>query len=79
MTASRPDTGATLRTGDGVLQMRGVRDQLRQAAVDVATAQVLERRADRSASAPLALLLLDRARRRRCRAERLRAGLDAPR
>jgi hypothetical protein len=80
MTAIKPDTGGILLSGDdGVARMRGVRDQLRQAAVDVATAQVLERRADESASPALAELLRERARVRRRRAERLRSGAEMPR
>jgi hypothetical protein len=80
MTATNPDTGVIVRSGDsGVVRTRGVRDHLRQAAIDVATAQVLERRADGSANPALAELLRERARVRRQRAERLRAGADMPR
>ena len=76
MTAINLDLDGILRTADdGTLRRPGVRDLLRQAAVDLVTAQVLERLAERSASPPLAALLLDRARRRRCRAERLHVAV----
>ena len=78
MTASSLDVGVFLRhEGDGAAGLPDARDLLRQAAFDLAAAQVLERLAERSASPPLAALLLDRARRRRCRAERLHAVVGA--
>jgi hypothetical protein len=58
-------------------QLAGAR--LRQMAIDVATAQVLEHRADRSENPALAELLRERAGERRRRAERLRASLRIPR
>ncbi|MGY1594188.1 hypothetical protein ACI789_15670 [Geodermatophilus sp. SYSU D00965] len=58
---------------------RGVIEQLRQAAVYVETAAVLERRAGRSADPALAALLRERAEVRRRTAERLRAALAAQR
>ena len=80
MTAIEPETRGMLRSGDdGMARMRRARDHLRQAAVDVATAQVLERRADGSVSPALAELLRERARARRRRAERLRSGAEMPR
>jgi hypothetical protein len=80
MTASNPMTDLVFRIGDGGAErMRAVRDHLRQAAIDVATAQVLERRAEGSASPALAELLRERACVRRRRAERLRSGADMPR
>ena len=63
---------------DGAVHMACVGDRLRQAARDVATARVLERLAERSANAPLAALLLDRARRHRRRAEQIRADVEVP-
>jgi hypothetical protein len=53
---------------------RMTHEQLRQAITDLATAQVLERRADRSANPALAELLRERALVRRQRAERLHSG-----
>jgi hypothetical protein len=79
MTAIKPDTGGILRSDVGVARTRGVRDRMLQAAVDVATAQVLERRAEGSASPALAELLRERARVRRRRAQRLCSGADMPR
>jgi hypothetical protein len=58
---------------------RSIHDQLRQAAIDLATAQVLDRRADGSASPALAELLRERARVRRQRAARLRRLAVTPR
>jgi hypothetical protein len=54
---------------------RGLVEQLRQAAVYVETAAVLERRAGRSTDPALAALLRERAQVRRRTAERLRAAL----
>ena len=65
--------------GDGRARTRLSHEQLRQAATDLATAQLLERRADGSASPAMAELLRERARVRRLRAERLRSGADMPR
>jgi len=80
MTASNAATGKTVRSDDGaVVPIRGVRNRLRQAALELATAQVLERRADGSASPALAELLRERARVRRQRVERLRSEPDTPR
>jgi hypothetical protein len=67
---------------ESVERQRALLRLLRQAAVHLATAEVLERRADRSASPALAAVLRERAGERRRRAERLRAELglrDAPR
>ncbi|MGY1644384.1 hypothetical protein ACI782_25035 [Geodermatophilus sp. SYSU D00703] len=61
-----------IRTPDG---RQGLIEQLRQAAVYVETAAVLERRAVRSADPNLAALLRERAEVRRRTAERLRAAL----
>jgi hypothetical protein len=79
MTTINLHPGTALGSADhGAARTPDDRDLLHQAAVDLATAQVLERLAERSASPPLAVLLLDRARRRRCRAEHLRAVVGTP-
>ena len=76
MSANDARSALVLPSGDGgVVRMRGVREQLRQAEIELATAQVLERSADRVTSAPMATLLRERARQRRCRAERLRSAV----
>jgi len=70
------DRGSTV--GDQRTDRRLTLEQLRQAVTDLATAQLLERRADRSASPTLAVLLRERALVRRRRAERLRRGAAVP-
>ncbi|MGY1665893.1 hypothetical protein [Geodermatophilus sp. SYSU D00696] len=50
-------------------------EALRRAATHLATAEFLERRADRSVNAALGALLRERARERRCRAGGILAGL----
>jgi hypothetical protein len=80
MTVSSPTADVIRRGGDeGSERVRAVRGHLRQAAIDVATAGVLERRADGSASPALAVLLRERAHARRGRAERLLLDVDTPR
>lgn len=80
MTTNDQRAGLITSDGDGgVMRMRGQRERLRQAEIELATAQVLERSADRSTSVPLANLLRERARQRRRRAERLRSGAVARR
>jgi hypothetical protein len=54
---------------------REVLDVLRRLAVHLETAEVLERRADRSPNPTLVAVLRGRAAERRAMAERLRAGL----
>jgi hypothetical protein len=58
---------------------RWAHEQLRQAITDLATAQLLERRAERSASPVVAALLRERALVRRRRADRLHPNTGIPR
>jgi hypothetical protein len=76
---TRAERDGNVGAGCGRLDRRLVHEQLRQAATDLATAQLLERRADRSASPAMAELLRERALVRRRRAERLRWAADVPR
>lgn len=64
---------------DGSDPRQPARKKLRQVAVVVATAQVLERRADRCANPALAELLRERACERRHRAEQFSPGPGTPR
>jgi hypothetical protein len=79
------DLGATGRrttpfaADEGIGSRRELLGALRRIAVHLETAEVLELRADRSASPALATVLRERAAQRRRTAGRLRAGLDRAR
>jgi hypothetical protein len=81
MTASSTNADVIRRGDDDGSErpVRAVRGHLRQAAIDVVTAGILERRADGAVSPALAVLLRERAHARRGRAERLLSGVDTPR
>jgi hypothetical protein len=79
MTASARNRHRGVRGDGGSDPRRLARRRLRQVAIDDATAQVLERCADRSGNPTLAEILRERADERRRRAERLRPGSRAQR
>ena len=86
MTSTRPLTGlerngrhatSSAEAAEGVRSRRELLGALRRIALNLETADVLELRADRSASPALAVVLRERAAHRRRTAGRVRADLAA--
>jgi hypothetical protein len=73
MTKDDVDADGRVAADDERAPKRPTHEPLRQAISDLATTQAVERRADRSASPALAVLLRERAPVRRQRAEQLRS------